>query len=84
MAELPILKNVLIILAIIIPITFLANRLRFPTVIGFLFTGVIIGPYALGWVKDQYAIQSIAEFGVVLLLFSVGLEFSLEKLFKMK
>lgn len=84
MSELPILKNVLIILAIIIPITFLASRLRFPTVIGFLFTGVIIGPYALGWVKDQYAIQSIAEFGVVLLLFSVGLEFSLEKLFKMK
>ncbi len=84
MADLPILKNVLIILAIIIPITFLANRLRFPTVIGFLFTGVIIGPNALGWVQDQHAIQAIAEFGVMLLLFSVGLEFSLEKLFKMK
>ncbi len=84
MAELPILKNVLIILAIIIPITFFANRLRFPTIIGFLVTGVIIGPYALGWVEDQYAIQSIAELGVVLLLFSVGLEFSLEKLLKLK
>lgn len=84
MNDLIILRNILIILAIIIPITFLANRLRFPTVIGFLFTGIIIGPHALGWVQDREAIQTIAEFGVILLLFSVGLEFSLEKLFKVK
>ena len=59
-------------------------RLRLPPTLGYLFTGLLIGPGALGLVVNQEAVQYLAEFGVVFLLFSLGLEFSLSRLLAMR
>lgn len=53
--------------------------IRLPAVAGFLFAGALVGPYALGLVNDARTISTLAEVGVVLLLFTIGLEFSLTR-----
>ncbi|BDQ29931.1 potassium transporter [Nitrosopumilus zosterae] len=58
----------------------LMHKIKFPTMIGFILIGIIAGPFGLGIVKDTELINLLAEFGIVILLFVVGLEFSLEKL----
>lgn len=59
-------------------------RLRLPPTLGYLVTGLLIGPGALGLVGNQQAVQHLAEFGVVFLLFSLGLEFSLSRMLAMR
>jgi CPA2 family monovalent cation:H+ antiporter-2 len=56
------------------------RSLGLPPVIGYLAAGVAIGPHALGLVSDTASVRRLAEFGVVFLMFSIGLEFSLAKL----
>ena len=56
------------------------KKIKFPTVIGFIIIGMIAGPYGLGIVKDIELINLLAELGIIILLFVVGLEFSLPKL----
>ncbi len=60
----------------------LARLLRLPTIIGYLGVGIIVGPHALGLVEDQASVETLAEFGVILLLFAVGVEVSLGDLRK--
>ena len=60
------------------------RQLRLPALIGYLLVGILIGPHALGWVADREDTRYLAEFGVVFLMFSVGLEFSLPKLVTMR
>ena len=80
----PLLKDVLLLLLAAVPIAFLFNRLRLPTIVGFIMTGVLIGPYGLGLIGEAAAIEALAEIGVVLLLFTIGLEFSLRRMLEMK
>lgn len=61
-------------------IAYICFRLRLVPIVGFLVAGVFIGPYALGLVKDRELVDATAEIGVILLLFTIGIEFSLEKL----
>lgn len=61
-------------------IAYLGSRLRLLPIIGFLMAGVLIGPNALGLVHDRELVDAAAEVGVVLLLFTIGIEFSFEKL----
>lgn len=61
-------------------IAYISFRLRLVPIVGFLIAGVIIGPNALGLVRDQEIVDATAEIGVILLLFTIGIEFSLEKL----
>ncbi|HEX8335786.1 MAG TPA: cation:proton antiporter, partial [Pyrinomonadaceae bacterium] len=82
--ELPLLKDLLILLLASVPIAFLFHRLRLPTLVGFMITGVVIGPYGLGLIRDVHAIEALAEIGVVLLLFTIGLEFSLRRIMEMR
>jgi len=58
------------------------KKIKFPTIIGFIIIGMIAGPYGLGIVDDVELINLLAELGIVILLFVVGLEFSLQKLRK--
>lgn len=60
------------------------RRFNLPPVLGYLFVGSVIGPHALNLMDDINRAESLAEFGVVFLMFSIGLEFSLPKLFSMK
>jgi len=81
---LPLLDDLLILLVASIPIAFVCHRLRLPVIVGFMITGVVIGPYGFGLIKDALAVESLAEIGVVLLLFTIGLEFSLRRIMEMK
>jgi CPA2 family monovalent cation:H+ antiporter-2 len=65
-------------------IAFVANRLGFVPIVGFLLAGVLIGPNALGLVRDDALVDAAAEVGVVLLLFTIGIEFSMEKLSRIR
>lgn len=63
---------------------FLAARLRLPTILGYLLAGVAIGPNTPGFVADLELSQQLAEIGVILLMFSVGLHFSLDDLLEVR
>ena len=78
------LQLVLILLAAAVLVTAAARALRLPTMLGYLVTGIAIGPYALGWIPDIEEARYLAEFGVVFLMFSIGLEFSLPRLMTMR
>ncbi|MHB1229091.1 MAG: hypothetical protein B7Z82_02475 [Halothiobacillus sp. 20-54-6] len=73
---------ILLIISVIAVVGF--RRLHLPAILGYLTVGVIAGPYSLGWIRDQSDIHIIAEFGVVFLLFMLGLEFSLPRLIAMR
>jgi CPA2 family monovalent cation:H+ antiporter-2 len=60
------------------------RRLRLPLVLAFLIVGMCVGPHALGWVAATETSETLAEFGVVFLLFTLGLEFSLPRLIAMR
>lgn len=61
-----------------------ANRLRISPLVGYLLAGVIVGPYTPGYVADQPIASELAELGVILLMFGVGLHFSLKDLLSVK
>src|SRR5688500_7810912 len=76
--------DLLIILLVSVPVAFLCLRLKLPLLVGLMLTGMAIGPYGLGLIKDLEDIEILAEVGVMLLLFTIGLEFSLARLREMK
>jgi len=78
------LELVLILLATAVGVVVLFRQLRMPALIGYLLVGILIGPHALGWAADNEPTRYLAEFGVVFLMFSVGLEFSLPRLGTMR
>jgi monovalent cation:H+ antiporter-2, CPA2 family len=77
------LAELVLIVACAIPAVALAQRARIPSVVGFLLTGLLIGPHALSLVREVEAVAVLAEIGVVLLLFAIGLELSLSRVAKM-
>jgi CPA2 family monovalent cation:H+ antiporter-2 len=74
------LQPVLVLLAGGVLAVVACRSLGLPPIIGYLAAGVVLGPHALGLVADTQAVRHLAEFGVVFLMFSIGLEFSLPKL----
>ena len=76
--------NLLIILASSLVVIALFRRLRLPPVLGYLCVGLLVGPTALDWVNDSEHLPDLAELGVVFLLFSLGLEFSLSKMLALR
>ncbi len=78
------LQLVLVLLAAAVLVAAAARALRLPTMLGYLVTGIVIGPFALGWIPDSEEARYLAEFGVVFLMFSIGLEFSLPRLMTMR
>ena len=72
------LPQLIILLTATIAIVFVFQKLRLPTIVGFLLSGVIIGPYGFQLIPSIGQVETLAEIGVVLLLFTIGLEFSLE------
>jgi CPA2 family monovalent cation:H+ antiporter-2 len=76
--------DLLIILLVSVPVAFACLRLKLPLLVGLMLTGIAIGPYGLGLIKELEAIEILAEIGVMLLLFTIGLEFSLHRLREMK
>jgi CPA2 family monovalent cation:H+ antiporter-2 len=82
--ELILLKDIVIIFALSTLVNFLFTRIKVPTIIGYMLTGIIVGPYLLGIIRSPHEIELMAEIGVVLLMFTIGLEFSLNHLLKIR
>jgi K+:H+ antiporter len=78
------LQSVLVLLAGAVLAVVVCRSLRLPAMIGYLLTGLALGPHALGLVAGREEMRHLAEFGVVFLMFSIGLEFSLGKLRSMR
>src|SRR6185437_14411101 len=84
MSEPGLLSDLLTLFALSVAAALAFHRLRLPPIVGFLITGVISGPYGFGLIRNVADVESLAEIGVVLLLFTVGLEFSLQHLARLR
>jgi len=82
--EKPLIVSILISLILAIGILLICRRIKIPAIIGYLLTGILVGPHVFNLIPDSEQIHFLAELGVVFLLFSLGLEFSLPKLMSMK
>lgn len=77
-------RDFLVIILASLPVAYLCLRLKLPLLVGLMLTGIAIGPYGLGFIHELEGIEILAEIGVMLLLFTIGLEFSIRKLREMK
>ena len=77
MNDLSVLRDLAIIIGLAIPIVASGHRVRVPPLVGFLLVGVVIGPHGVRLIPEPEAVSALAEIGVVLLLFAIGLELSL-------
>ncbi len=73
--DLLILRDLVVVLAASVLIIYISHKLKLPSVVGFLLTGVLIGPGGLSLVRNDATVRTLAEIGVVMLLFTIGLEF---------
>ncbi|MFN2398652.1 MAG: cation:proton antiporter [Gemmatimonadaceae bacterium] len=80
----PFLLDLLILFGLGVTVVMAFHRLRLPSIVGFLITGVVCGPYGFGLVKGVSNVESLAEIGVILLLFTVGIEFSMQQLLRVR
>jgi CPA2 family monovalent cation:H+ antiporter-2 len=82
--EVVLFKDVLVIFSLAIGVLLICQRLNLPSVVGFLFTGILAGPYGFRLISAIHEVEILAEIGVVLLLFTIGVEFSLKEFMRMK
>lgn len=80
MTDYNVLSNLLVIFTVSIAVVFVFHQFRLPSIAGFLVAGALIGPHGFNLISDPSTIQVLAEIGVVLLLFTIGIEFSLVQL----
>ncbi|HXV77759.1 MAG TPA: cation:proton antiporter [Candidatus Polarisedimenticolaceae bacterium] len=80
MPELGFLRDLVVVFGVALVVVTLLGRLRVPSIAGYIVAGILIGPAALGLVGDPHKTEVLAEVGVVLLLFGIGLELSLERI----
>lgn len=78
------LQDMEILFGLAVVTVILFRRLMFPSIIGFLVAGLLAGPHTLGLIKNIHQVEQMAEIGVVLLLFTIGIEFSLKELMRIK
>ncbi len=82
--DIPLLRDIVILFSLSIIVLFLCHRFKIPAIVGFLLTGIVVGPYGLGLIEAIHEVEVFAEIGVVLLLFTIGIEFSFERLLQIK
>ena len=82
--EIPLLYDICIIFGLSIGVLLICHKLSVPAIVGFLLTGLIAGPHGLGLIQADREVEILAEIGVILLLFAVGIEFSLKNLLRIK
>jgi CPA2 family monovalent cation:H+ antiporter-2 len=82
--EIPILSDITIIFLFAALSLYAAGKLKIPEILGYLITGVLVGPKGFGLIHAVHEVEMMAEIGVVLLLFTIGIEFSLSTLLSLK
>jgi len=82
--DIPLLRDVVIILALSVIVLLIFRKVRIPSVLAFFVTGMLAGPQGLGLISSMEEVQLLAELGVIFLLFTIGMEFSMEKFSQIK
>ncbi|MFZ3092198.1 MAG: cation:proton antiporter, partial [Methanothrix sp.] len=82
--EMLLLGDIAVIFVLSVLVLFIFHKIRAPAIVGFIFTGVLAGPQGLGLIQAIEQVDVLAEIGVILLLFTIGLEISLKDLMQMK
>ncbi len=82
--ELNVLKDIILIFALSTAVNFIFTKIKIPTIIGYMLTGIVAGPHLLAIIKQPHEIELMAEIGVILLMFTIGIEFSLNHLLKIR
>ena len=82
--HIPLLQDILILLGCSTLIVFALQKFKLPSIIGFLLTGIIIGPYGLSLINAVEQVEILSEIGVILLLFVIGMELSIKQLVSIK
>lgn len=77
-------NSLLILLLAVVLTVIICNRIKFPAIIGYIIIGLFLGPNVLAVVPETAVIRTISEFGIVFLMFTIGLEFSMTKMLKLK
>ena len=80
----PLIATIVVGLVLAFVLGAVANRLRISPIVGYLLAGICVGPFTPGFVADQSLAPQLAEIGVILLMFGVGLHFSLDDLLSVK
>lgn len=78
--EVAVLRDLLLLFALGIFLLLICHRLKIPSIVGFLLTGVLGGPGTLGILRESVQVEQLADLGIILLLFTIGLEFSLKRI----
>jgi CPA2 family monovalent cation:H+ antiporter-2 len=84
MPDFSVLREIFILLALALANAWLFSRLRQSPIVGYLVTGLLVGPYGFHLVKGIHEVEIVAEVGVILLLFTIGLEFSYSRIMRLK
>ena len=84
MPDFLIIQDIVVILLVSLPIIFLFKKINLPSIVGFLIAGMLIGPYGFSLIKSVNQISVMAEIGIILLMFTIGIEFSLSQLIRIK
>lgn len=84
LVHMPLLTDLFKLFAIAIAVLLASARLRVPSIVAFLVAGVVAGPHGLGLIRHADEVELLAEVGVILLLFAIGMEFSFEQLGRMR
>lgn len=82
--EIPLLTDIVIIFGLAVAVLLLFHFIRLPAVVGLLITGILAGPHGFGLVGAVHEVEVLAEIGVILLLFTIGIEFSFKQLIEIK
>jgi len=82
--QIPLLTDVVVLLGVSLGVLYVSHGIRLPSIVGFLVTGVLLGPHGLAVVQSVHEVEQLAEIGVILVLFAIGLEFSLADLVRMR
>lgn len=82
--DIPLLPDIVTIFGLSILVLLICHKLRLPEIVGFIITGILCGPHGLALVKAESEVQTLAQLGIILLLFAVGMEFSFKKILEYK
>ena len=82
--EIPLLYDICIIFVLSIGGLLVCHKMHVPAIVGFLLTGLIAGPHGLALIQADAEVEILAEVGIILLLFTIGIEFSLRNLLQVK
>lgn len=82
--EIPLLSDIVILLGLSVLIVLIFQKLKLPAILGFLITGIIVGPHGLNLISAVHEVELLSEIGIIFLLFVIGIEFSLKGLATIK